>query len=257
MTKVAVVTGANQHLGFALVETLCKDLGADGIVCLTAQNLERRNEAVQDSSHRLNPGFRMEKRMEILSIHGSPRRNGSSSNIANHLVKKLEANGNEIHTFHLNNLDIHGCQECFTCRKNRTDTCAIKDGISMILELTKTSEVVIVSTPVFYADISAQLKCFIERTWSYFGKTGTSAEHLPRNRCLVFIQSYGYPDAHIYDQLFEKYKKYFNMFGFDECYLIKAHGAQYNHPEAANGLEVLKLAEEIAARIGQRNQAHS
>lgn len=195
--------------------------------------------------------------MEILSIQGSPRTNGTSSNIANHLVNELAATGNQIYRFHLNSLDIHGCQECFACRNNRTDTCAFKDDLSRILELAKTAEVVIVSTPVFYADISAQLKCFIDRTWSYFGKTGMSAEHLPRNRCLVFIQSYGYPDADIYDQLFEKYKKYFNMFGFDECHLIKAHGAQYNHPEAANGLEVLRLTDEIAARIGQRKQVHS
>lgn len=47
MTKVAVVTGANQGLGFALVETLCKHLGADTTVYLTARNPERGNEAVR------------------------------------------------------------------------------------------------------------------------------------------------------------------------------------------------------------------
>ena len=58
MTKVAVVTGANQGLGFALVETLCKDLGADAAVYLTARNPERGSEAVQQLRDRgLSPRY--------------------------------------------------------------------------------------------------------------------------------------------------------------------------------------------------------
>jgi carbonyl reductase 1 len=47
MDTVAVVTGSNQGLGFALVERLCRDLGPDAIVYLTARDLARGAEAVQ------------------------------------------------------------------------------------------------------------------------------------------------------------------------------------------------------------------
>jgi carbonyl reductase 1 len=45
MTSVAVVTGANQGLGLALVEGLCRTLGPDAIVYLTARDPERGEAA--------------------------------------------------------------------------------------------------------------------------------------------------------------------------------------------------------------------
>lgn len=46
MSKVAVVSGANQGLGFALVEALCRSLGPEASVYLTARNRVRGEEAV-------------------------------------------------------------------------------------------------------------------------------------------------------------------------------------------------------------------
>jgi carbonyl reductase 1 len=47
MGKVAVVSGSNQGLGFALVEALCKELGPNSSVYLTARNGARGGEAVR------------------------------------------------------------------------------------------------------------------------------------------------------------------------------------------------------------------
>ena len=47
MNKVALVSGSNQGLGFALVESLCKNLGPDSSVHLTARNATRGEEAVR------------------------------------------------------------------------------------------------------------------------------------------------------------------------------------------------------------------
>jgi len=44
--KIAVVTGANQGLGFALVEGLCRAWGGEGIVYLTGRSEERVRSAV-------------------------------------------------------------------------------------------------------------------------------------------------------------------------------------------------------------------
>lgn len=46
MGKVALVTGANQGLGFALVKGLCAALGSDDVVYLTARNEARGRAAV-------------------------------------------------------------------------------------------------------------------------------------------------------------------------------------------------------------------
>jgi len=133
---------------------------------------------------------------------------------------------------------IRGCQECYVCRKSKTDKCYFNDDLSNVLEEVKTTEMLIIASPVFYADISAQLKCFIDRTWSYFGINGQSASHLTKNRKMVFILSYGYSDKSHYNDLIKKYEIYFQMFGFTQIEYIIAYGAQYYNNNPINRTEI-------------------
>lgn len=60
MDKVALVTGSNQGLGFALVEALCKEIGPNSSVYLTARNKTRGEEAVSQLRDRgLYPNFHL------------------------------------------------------------------------------------------------------------------------------------------------------------------------------------------------------
>lgn len=56
MTRVAVVTGANQGLGYALVEGLCRALAPEDVVYLTARDAARGDEAIASlHAHGLAP----------------------------------------------------------------------------------------------------------------------------------------------------------------------------------------------------------
>ena len=58
--KVAIVTGANQGLGFALVEGLCQSLGPESTVYLTARSKERGEEALRKLREKgLSPEFHL------------------------------------------------------------------------------------------------------------------------------------------------------------------------------------------------------
>lgn len=60
MNKVALVSGSNQGLGFALVEALCKNLGPDASVYLTARDLARGEAALRHLRDRgLSPLFHL------------------------------------------------------------------------------------------------------------------------------------------------------------------------------------------------------
>jgi len=63
MSKVAIVTGANQGLGLALVRGLCRTLRADGVVYLTARDRRRGEQAARDlAAEGLSP------RLELLDV---------------------------------------------------------------------------------------------------------------------------------------------------------------------------------------------
>jgi carbonyl reductase 1 len=67
MSKVAVVTGANQGLGLALVRGLCRTLGPGGIVYLTARDRTRGEQAADDlRAEGLSP------RLEVLDVRDGP-----------------------------------------------------------------------------------------------------------------------------------------------------------------------------------------
>ena len=56
MTRVAVVTGANQGLGYALVEGMCRAWAPDDVVYLTARDRARGEEAIESlRAHGLAP----------------------------------------------------------------------------------------------------------------------------------------------------------------------------------------------------------
>lgn len=58
MDKIAVVTGANQGLGLALVRRLCQQCGDQGVVYLTARDRQRGEAAVQQLKEEgLSPRF--------------------------------------------------------------------------------------------------------------------------------------------------------------------------------------------------------
>lgn len=60
MSKVAIVTGANQGLGLALVRNLCQTWGDEGVVYLTARNPQRGEAAVQQlQAEGLSPQFHL------------------------------------------------------------------------------------------------------------------------------------------------------------------------------------------------------
>jgi multimeric flavodoxin WrbA len=180
--------------------------------------------------------------MRVTVLNGSPNKQGTCSFIIREIVDRI-SDDVEVSRHELNELSIHGCQECFACRSSRTDRCYHEDDLSPVLQEVKTTDCLILASPVFFADLSAQMKCFVDRTWAYFGQNGQSAGHLKRNRRIVFILSYGYGDPGHYDDLLEKYAAFFQMYGFSRIECIVAYGAQFfsnlpsNMDEITSGID--------------------
>ena len=64
---------------------------------------------------------------------------------------------------------IEPCRSCWACRKS--GACVIDDDMSAtIIPRLLEADAIVIGTPVYFNNVTAQLKAFIDRTWSIRGK---------------------------------------------------------------------------------------
>jgi len=99
--------------------------------------------------------------MRVLGISGSPRRGGNTEVLLDRVLQGARSAGADTEKLILNELDFKPCQECGGC--GRTGTCVIKDDIALIRKKIEKSDCVVISSPIFFCNISAQAKSMIDR----------------------------------------------------------------------------------------------
>ncbi len=188
--------------------------------------------------------------MKIVCLLGSPRNNGNSATIANRLCTTAERLGAEVQTFALNKLEYRGCQGCMAC-KTKLDQCALEDDLTEVLEAVRETDVLVLASPVYYGDLSSQLKGFIDRSYSYLGPdylTNPKPCRLSAGKKLVFILTQGNPDQERFTDIFGRYDYFFKWYGFTQSHLIRACGVREPGEVAAHE-DVMRLAETTAEKI--------
>ncbi len=161
--------------------------------------------------------------MKVVALLASPRRKGNSSGLADYFTRIMAENGHEVVTHTLNDLSYKGCQACNGC-KTRSDFCVLLDELTPVLNDVKTADLVVLASPVYWGEVNAQMKGFIDRTYSYLTPefvTGPVRHRLPEGKKLVFILSQGGDEA-LYDDIFPKYDNFFKELNFfDKTWLVR------------------------------------
>ncbi|MBU0895614.1 MAG: flavodoxin family protein [Candidatus Omnitrophica bacterium] len=99
--------------------------------------------------------------MKVVGISGSPRRSGNSEILLDRALEGAMSTGADVEKIVLNELDIRSCQECGGCDK--AGVCVIADGMGHLYKTLDKADAIIVSSPVFFASLSAQTKMMIDR----------------------------------------------------------------------------------------------
>jgi len=72
--------------------------------------------------------------MNIVTIFGGPRPEGNTATVLGWVEKALREGGHTVERFDLNDLDIKGCQACYTCMESKDEPgCVVRDDAQMIL----------------------------------------------------------------------------------------------------------------------------
>ena len=188
--------------------------------------------------------------MKIVQLLGSPRKKSNSSALSSIIAETVEHEQKEVITHTLNKLNFKGCQACMAC-KGKSEVCILKDDLTKVLQDVTEADIIIMATPVYWGDISAQLKTFIDRSYSYLMPNFLENEkkhRLPGGKRLVFIQTQGAPED-MYDEIFERYNFFFKFLDyFEETHYLRACN-QSPEIQISEQPELILQAEEIGRNL--------
>ncbi|WP_163323831.1 flavodoxin family protein [Draconibacterium mangrovi] len=101
--------------------------------------------------------------MKVVAFNGSPRRNGNTSLLIEETFKIFRAEGIETEVIQLGNKPVHGCTACGKCREIQDRKCHIKnDLLNLCIEKMIEADGIILGTPVYFADVSTEIKALID-----------------------------------------------------------------------------------------------
>ncbi len=188
--------------------------------------------------------------MNIVCLLGSPRKKSNSSTIAKRFVDTAEELGAAVKTYTLNDLKYRGCQACMACKK-KLEKCALQDDLAEVLEEIQNSDVLVMASPVYFGEVSSQLKGAIDRFYSFLKSdylTNPNPVRLSPGKKFVLALTQGHPDKELFGDIFSRYDYFMKWYGFKESYLIRACGVR-EAGDIETRQDILTLAEEIARKV--------
>jgi multimeric flavodoxin WrbA len=100
--------------------------------------------------------------MKITCISGSSSAGGNNEKLLDIVLGMIHKRGYESEEILLSKLNVQPCTDCGVCRKAKE--CPIDDDMASLFEKLETSDAFIITSPVFFGCMTAQLKALLDRT---------------------------------------------------------------------------------------------
>ncbi len=149
--------------------------------------------------------------MKIIGISASPRDDSNSKLALEKALEAASAKGAETQIFELNKLNITACQGDNYCKAHE-GKCAIDDDMQEIYKAIEEADGLILAAPIYFFDLNATAKLFIDRLYSYY--LFPFAETYGTKKFSMII-SQGESDENAFKIPVETQAKSFDVLGFD------------------------------------------
>lgn len=155
--------------------------------------------------------------MRVIGINGSPRKNKNTAMMLDAALEGAGSQGAEVERIDLYDLDYTGCKSCFACKLiggAYHGKCALRDGLSPVLEKILAADVLLLATPIYFGDVSGMTRAFLERLWfpSYMYRIdGTAAYDKKLKVGLIYTMNTEDPALYGYDKIFAQNERMFEL----------------------------------------------
>ena len=159
---------------------------------------------------------------KILIVNASKRRNGNSYSLEKRFLELLDGKA-DVTAFHIGEKDVRVCLACDGCKKKHTPNCIQKDDFTELIPTIDSCDAMLILAPVHWDHFPAQLKAFLDRTYSFMDFTQpdfSMASRKDKKLAGYFFAGFGPVD--VYTQMVEANLKHFATAGFTA---YKAHVA--------------------------------
>ena len=186
--------------------------------------------------------------MKCAAVFGSPR-HGNSDALAEEFLIEAERQGALVERFCLRKMNFTGCMGCLTCKNGQADACILDDDLTPVLEAIYNADTVLLSTPIYFRDISWLLKACLDRWYGFFGYTeGECDLRIQAGKKMVFVVTQNMPRECLNDVI-RKYNTTFMQLGFEKMYPIRGCEVGDAPDAVLYREELLELARETAVVV--------
>lgn len=158
---------------------------------------------------------------KILILNGSPRAHGNTATLIDAFVEGATSAGNTVNRFDLQKMDIHSCLGCCAGGKDPAHPCVQRDDMSKIYPHYQEADLVVLASPMYYWNISGQLKTAFDRLFAVAELDPHYAN--PIKDCVLLMAAEGGTELN-----FEPVRHYYNalltQLGWTDAGLIYAGG---------------------------------
>ena len=126
--------------------------------------------------------------MEILALIGSPRKNSNCEIIVDEIAKGAEENGHTVTKYIIHNLNVAPCSGCELCNKGKD--CRYEDDGTEIIDKLANGASVILASPIYFGQMTAQAKTIVDRFYSIFNNPEKS---FSKDAKAALVLTHAYP----------------------------------------------------------------
>jgi multimeric flavodoxin WrbA len=102
--------------------------------------------------------------MKVVAINGSPRKGGNTEILLKKVLETLSSAGWETEFIQLGGRKIRGCVACYRCFNAKDARCTVDtDLFNQCFEKMLAADAIILGTPTYFTDVSAEMKALLDR----------------------------------------------------------------------------------------------
>ncbi len=186
--------------------------------------------------------------MKILTILGSPKKNGKTASVLGLFEEKIKQQGHNVKRIDIVDYNVNGCKGCMACTQKKEEPgCIQKDDVPAIFNELINADILVYASPLYGWDVSSQMKTFMDRHLCLVKDYKTPAHYsFLVNKDIISLTTCSGNEAGNTDLLSQFYSRFCNML---RCRSLKQFtvAGSFN-PDFTERAEVIaqRMADEIA-----------